>query len=159
MTLNIYRSNIEWVTFESKRETSVKFSEIESIKLFGNYLIKFETFNKIDLYFLPKNTSESKQILNKITENAKNFLGLEIDVKNLEFSELTKFMHGIKLKLFSFKVYRIIYNAHKEVLNFIGDNDYFYEFYENQEGIITRVNKIAYVDIMYIINHETGKIQ
>ncbi len=90
MTLNIYRSVLEWIKVDSTREMRVRLSDIENVKIYDNMLLKLETYNKIDLNILPKTLEDAKLFVEKLSENCKSFLGYDINIEFLPLSEFVK---------------------------------------------------------------------
>jgi len=157
INLNIYRSIIEWVSFDSKRETRIRTSEIEKIwiiKMNNISTIKLETFNKIDIFLVPKKNEELKIIVDKIVDNAKNFLSLDLSVDPIEIKEIPRNPIQQKGKIFSFETDRILYNSYKRHVKLTADNNFIYENYENNNKILYRVNKIPINEIINIICYE-----
>ena len=156
ITLNLYRSIIEWVTMDSKRELRIRLSDIDNIKVYDNSIIKLETYNKIDLNLIPKKSEDIKAIVDKIVNNCKLFLGYDIYIENLSNKEFSKNYLPPKTQLFNFiQVYRLLYNSYKRAIRLTADYEYLYEIYENSDGKISKINKIPINQILYIIMYET----
>ena len=106
INLNIYRSTIEWVAFDSKRETRIRISDIEKI------------------------------------------------LENIDRKDIQKNPDIPKMKVFSFKTNRILYNSTKRFIKLTGDKKFIYEIYENEDKTIDKINKIPINEIIYIISYE-----
>lgn len=163
-TLNIYRSILELVPLDSKREIRLRFSDIDNIKIYDNSIIQFETYNKIDIYIVPKNSKNSnnlKLIIEKFLENCRTFLGYEVNTEHISSKDIiatNKTQIVPKSKLFVFqKIHRILYNNQWMEFSLWADYDFLYEIYENSENIITKLTKIPISEISYLIMYENEK--
>jgi hypothetical protein len=155
ITVNLYRSVLEWVNFDSKRELRIRFSDIDAIKVYDDRIIKLETYNKIDLNLIPKNTEDVKFLVEKISENCQNFLGSELRIEYHGLKDFPKSFPLPKTKFFSHQVYRLLYNSYKRSIRLSADFDFLYEIYETAEGVITKINNIPINDIIYLIAYES----
>jgi len=97
---------------------------------------------------------EYRSIVEKICDNAKTFIGVDIIVEHLDVKDYIKPINSPKLKIFSFNTYRILYNSSKRFVKLTGDYENLYENYENKDGIITKINKLPLNQIVYIICYE-----
>jgi hypothetical protein len=163
-TLNIYRSILELVPLDSKREIRLRFSDIDNIKIYDNSIIQFETYNKIDIYIVAKNTKNSnnlKLIIEKFSENCRTFLGYEVNIEHISSKDIlatNKTQTVPKSKLFVFqKIHRILYNNQWMEFSLWADYDFLYEIYENSENAITKLTKIPISEISYLIMYENEK--
>jgi len=155
ITFNLHRSIIELANLDSKRETRIRLADIESIKVYDDYLISLEMLDKISLYFIPKKQSEVKIIVEKISEYCKVFLGFEVNLEFFPISEFKKIFPAPKTKIFSYSnIFRRIYDMYEKSVVLVADLEYLYEMFEDQEGNLIRVNKIPLQEIIYVICSE-----
>ncbi len=157
ITFNLHRSIIELSNLDSKRETRIRLSDIEHLKIFDDYLISFELLDKINLYFIPKKKSELKIIVEKISEYCKAFLGNEINLEYLSINDFKKSFLPPKTKIFSYSnIFRRIYDMYEKRMKLVADTEYLYEIIE-EEGIYYKINKIPLQEIIYVVSSEFRK--
>ena len=99
-------------------------------------------------------TDKYKAIIDKILDNAKNVLGIDIVIDHIDIKDFIKPNASPKIKIFCYSTYKILYNSSKRFVRMTGDYEYIYENYENIEGVITKINKIPLTQIVYIICYE-----
>jgi hypothetical protein len=117
-------------------------------------MIKLETYNKIDLNFIPRKSSDLNPMVEKLVQNCKFFIGYDIPVEQMQ-TGLPKNLTLPKSKHFSFNVKRILYNSYKISIKFIADNDFLYEVYEGPGEQIVKINALPISEILYLICYET----
>jgi len=143
---------------DSKRETRLRLCDIEAIKVYDEYLIALEMADKVNLYFIPKKQSELKIIVEKISEYCKVFLGYEIILEFLPISEFKKVYPEPKTKIFSYSnVFRRIYDLYEKRIRLVADTEYLYELLEDEQGNLTKINKIPLQEIIYLVCSEFRK--
>ncbi len=158
ITFNLHRSIIELANLDSKRETRLRLSDIESIKVFDDYLISLEMLDKVNLYFIPRKQSEVKITVEKISEYCKLFLGYEIILEFSPVSEFKKTFPAPKTKLFAYSnIFRRIYDMYEKSMRLLADTEYLYEILDDEDGNISKINKIPLQEIIYVVCSEFRK--
>ena len=100
INLSIYNSMIEWVssndTNKSNREIRVKFTEINSIVLLYNFIIKIELINNSDIFFVAKSYEHMLDISISIIERSKKYIyySILLDSSVLDNADFTNTLNS-----------------------------------------------------------------
>lgn len=157
ITLDIYRSVFEWVSLNSKTEERIRFCDIECIKIYNNRVIKLETYNKIDLNIIPKKLFHLIDIVNKLKDNYKNFIGCDLKIEEHKTLNTVQNLIFPKNQTFIFEnINRILYSNIKQKTILCADAGFISEVYENEDRTINKINKIPLEDILFLILYETN---